>query len=242
MLGKFIAVARQQIFGLLALFVALGGTSYAVATGSIDSREIKNNTIRSKDIRNNQVRSQDVRNGSLLNRDFKAGQLPAGTTGPQGPRGVQGPQGPNADKISFRVRANGLPANTGAFTTVYDPRIGYRIRARCSGTTSQPSLEIDVDGAEDGGVFLASRLGGGPPIAIGPTDGDIDAGQTYVLTPAGGATIANVQVASYSIDFGGRDGETSQARWVGRVMASDPNSPTISQGNCTMAGTSIIAR
>ena len=81
MLRKFIAVARQQIFGLLALFVALGGMSYAVATGSIDSREIKNNTIRSKDIRNRQVRSSDVRDRSLLAKDFKSGQLPGSLSG-----------------------------------------------------------------------------------------------------------------------------------------------------------------
>jgi hypothetical protein len=68
----------------LALFVALGGTSYAVSTGSIGSRAIKNNSVRSEDIRNNGVRSRDVRNSSLLAKDFKPGQLPQG---PQGARG-----------------------------------------------------------------------------------------------------------------------------------------------------------
>jgi hypothetical protein len=56
MLSRVITVLRQQALGALALFVALGGTSYAVATGSIDSREIKNSTVRSKDIRNGGVR------------------------------------------------------------------------------------------------------------------------------------------------------------------------------------------
>jgi len=82
---------------LVALFVALGGTSYAVATGSIDSREIKNSTVRSKDLRNNNVHGKDIRNGtvrsrdvrdsSLLAEDFAPGQLPQG---PQGPAGVVG--------------------------------------------------------------------------------------------------------------------------------------------------------
>jgi hypothetical protein len=90
---KLITVVRQQALGGLALFVALGGTSYAVATGSIDSREIKNNSIRSgdirnnnirgADIRNNNIRSGDVRNGTLLEEDFAAGQLPQGH-GPMG--------------------------------------------------------------------------------------------------------------------------------------------------------------
>jgi Collagen triple helix repeat (20 copies) len=94
MLAKPFSILRQQTLGAIALFVALGGTSFAVATGSIDSREIKNNTVRTMDIRNNDIRSKDVRNGSLLARDFKLGQLPAG---PQGPKGDIGPQGPKGD-------------------------------------------------------------------------------------------------------------------------------------------------
>ena len=94
MLAKLLSSLRQQTLGAIALFVALGGTSFAVATGSIDSGEIKNNAIRSEDIRNNDIRSKDVRTGSLLARDFKLGQLP---TGPQGPKGDTGPQGPKGD-------------------------------------------------------------------------------------------------------------------------------------------------
>ena len=69
-----------NVISLIALFVALGGTSYGLASGAIDSREIKNNTVRTK----------DVRNGSLLSRDFKAGQLPAGSRGATGPAGPAG--------------------------------------------------------------------------------------------------------------------------------------------------------
>jgi hypothetical protein len=49
-----------MVVALIALFVALGGVSYGVATGSIDSREIKNNTVRGKDIRNRTIRFRDV--------------------------------------------------------------------------------------------------------------------------------------------------------------------------------------
>ena len=93
MLSKLRPRSAYDVMAALSLFIVLGGTSYAVATGSIDSREIKNSTIRSKDIRNNEVSTSDVRNGSLLSRDFKAGQLPAGATGPQGPQGPQGLRG-----------------------------------------------------------------------------------------------------------------------------------------------------
>src|SRR5688572_10886487 len=72
----------------IAAFIALGGTSYAVATGSIDTREIRNNTVRSGDVRNNDVRGRDIRDGtilsvdvldgSLLSRDFQADSYRAG--------------------------------------------------------------------------------------------------------------------------------------------------------------------
>jgi hypothetical protein len=64
---------RNHHAGLLALFIALSGTSYAVATGSIDSREIRDNTVKSRDLRNNTVRGRDVRNGSVRSRDLRDG-------------------------------------------------------------------------------------------------------------------------------------------------------------------------
>lgn len=82
-----------NVMATLAVFIALGGTSYAVATGSVGSREIENDSIRSKDIRNDDVRSQDVQNRSLLTKDFKADQLPAGPRGRRGAQGVPGISG-----------------------------------------------------------------------------------------------------------------------------------------------------
>jgi hypothetical protein len=59
------------VISLIALFISLGGVSYAVATGSIDSREIKNNTVRTVDLRNNDVRTRDLRNNEVRGRDIR---------------------------------------------------------------------------------------------------------------------------------------------------------------------------
>jgi hypothetical protein len=59
------------VIALLALFISLSGVSYGVATGFIDSREIKNNEIRSLDIRDNQVRSRDIRNNEVRGIDIR---------------------------------------------------------------------------------------------------------------------------------------------------------------------------
>jgi hypothetical protein len=63
------------VIACVALFVSLGGVSWAVATGSIDSREIKDNSLRSKDIRNNGVRGKDVRRGTLRGSDVGSNTL-----------------------------------------------------------------------------------------------------------------------------------------------------------------------
>jgi hypothetical protein len=108
MLAKLRAhLTYSNVMATVAVFVALGGTSYAIATGSIGSREIKNNSVGTKDLRNNGVRSRDVRNGSLLAADFKAGQLPAGERGPQG---LQGLPGQDATKLFAYIRDPGNAA------------------------------------------------------------------------------------------------------------------------------------
>ena len=55
----------------LALFVSLSGVSYGVATGFIDSREIRDGSIRSKDVRNNIIRTQDLRNNEIRGADIR---------------------------------------------------------------------------------------------------------------------------------------------------------------------------
>ena len=59
----------------IALFVSLGGVSYGVATGIIDSRELRNNTIRTQDLRNNDIRAIDIRNSTIRSRDVALNTL-----------------------------------------------------------------------------------------------------------------------------------------------------------------------
>jgi hypothetical protein len=60
-----------MVIALIALFVSLSGVSYGVATGFIDSREIKNNEIRSLDVRNNELRTIDLRNNQVRGIDIR---------------------------------------------------------------------------------------------------------------------------------------------------------------------------
>lgn len=63
------------VIAFVALFVALGGVSYGFATGSIDSREIKNETVMTQDIRRGAVRTADIRNDSIRTEDLRNNEV-----------------------------------------------------------------------------------------------------------------------------------------------------------------------
>jgi hypothetical protein len=87
-----------NLIGTLALFVALGGTSYAVS-------QLPTNSVGTKQIRSNAVTGAKVKDGTLTADDFSAktnlqgaaGQPgatgPVGATGARGATGVTGPAG-----------------------------------------------------------------------------------------------------------------------------------------------------
>jgi hypothetical protein len=60
---------------LLALFISLGGVSYGVATGSIDSREIKNNSVRGKDIKRNAITAREIKRRSIDGTDIRINRV-----------------------------------------------------------------------------------------------------------------------------------------------------------------------
>jgi hypothetical protein len=68
-------VSPATVLAALALFVSLGGVSYGVASGSIDSREIQNGTVQSRDVRDGSLQGRDVANGTLQGRDIGNGTL-----------------------------------------------------------------------------------------------------------------------------------------------------------------------
>ena len=78
-----------MLVALLALFVALGGSSYAAL-------RLPKNSVGSRQLKKNSVKSSKVKNGSLLVRDFKSSQR-ALLRGPQGPPGERGAQGVKGD-------------------------------------------------------------------------------------------------------------------------------------------------
>jgi hypothetical protein len=69
------SLSPATVIASIALFVSLGGVSYGIAAGSIDSREIENNTVQTQDVRNSGLTGRDVRNGTLQSRDLRDGAV-----------------------------------------------------------------------------------------------------------------------------------------------------------------------
>ena len=82
-----------NVVSVVTLFVALGGSAWAISANSVGSKQIKRGAVKKADLAANAIDSKKVADGSLLAGDFAAGQLPAGERGVQGPGGTQGPQG-----------------------------------------------------------------------------------------------------------------------------------------------------
>ena len=122
------AHVRRNAVAYLALFVALGGTSYAVVAlprGSVGTRELKASA----------VTSAKVKNGALRRKDFKRGVLlrgRRGATGPQGPTGATGAPGSPGPSVVTRATFTGdQPAGAAALVTM------------ANGTWTQAANEID---------------------------------------------------------------------------------------------------
>ena len=78
---------RRNAVAYLALFIALGGTSYAAV-------KLPANSVGTKQIKNRAVTSAKVKDRSLRAKDFAAGELPSGAKGDTGSPGAAGPAGP----------------------------------------------------------------------------------------------------------------------------------------------------
>ena len=117
-----------NVIATVALFIALGGTAWALARDSVGAREIIDGSVRSAELRDDDVRGADIRaatisgadvaDDSLSGADVREASLllPEGPQGPPGPPGADGsPDTPDQvmDKLqTVDGRNSGLDADT----------------------------------------------------------------------------------------------------------------------------------
>jgi hypothetical protein len=132
---RLIVHVKHNVVGYLALFAALGGTSYAavrLTPGSVTNRALARGAVTHTKLAVNSVGARNIINGTLTQGDFAPGTLAAltngskgaaggkagaGATGPAGPAGRAGADG----SASIVARARGTASVTaphGANTSV----------------------------------------------------------------------------------------------------------------------------
>jgi hypothetical protein len=136
---RFILHLRDNFVGYVALFAALGGTSYAAVSltaGSVTSRALARGAVTHAKLATGSIDGTNIINGSLTRSDFAPGTLAAitkgangaagatGSAGSAGGRGLAGPTGPAGaagangnGAIILRARGTGTVAGPHAATT-----------------------------------------------------------------------------------------------------------------------------
>ncbi len=96
-----------NVVAYAALFVALGGTSYAaaeLAPNSVGTAQLKTGAVTATKIHNNAITAAKIKDGTLKMKDFAPGQLRIAVKTAKGPAGPQGPAGPaGATKVATRT-------------------------------------------------------------------------------------------------------------------------------------------
>jgi hypothetical protein len=130
---RLIAHAKHNVVAYLALFAALGGTSYAavrLTPGSVTTRALARGAVNHSKLAANAVNGRNIIDGTLTRSDLAAGTLASLTngskggggkaTGPAGPAGATGPAGADGS-AAIIARARGtasVSAPHGATTSV----------------------------------------------------------------------------------------------------------------------------
>lgn len=100
-------VTYANVVSSLALFIALGGTSYAVA-------KLPKNSVGESQLRASAVTSSKIKDGTIAPGDLAPGAASSGPRGPrgeQGPKGTDGARGPSNAYFAKMAAALELPAN-----------------------------------------------------------------------------------------------------------------------------------
>ncbi|HEY4413169.1 MAG TPA: hypothetical protein VGN06_09250 [Gaiellaceae bacterium] len=165
-----VRITPGTVLASIALFLALGGVSYAAATVVIPPHSIT---------------SKQIKAHSLLALDFKAGQIPRGAVGPAGAPGPAGPAGSAAASKWVLVNPNGsIAAQSGGIT----------ITTHTTGT-----YIIDFGSAVDSKLILASpgvaNDGGARGDVVAGPCGGTATGQTCTT----GNDTSHVIVTTYNV-------------------------------------------
>src|SRR3954453_19038115 len=111
-------LSYANVVASLALFIALGGSAYAIGAGTIGTREVRDNSLRSRDVRTNTLTGRDIDERTLrgVPQVYSRSSLTPITLSPAGSsqsvsckRGdiaVSGKESATGDQFSFSTAGN----------------------------------------------------------------------------------------------------------------------------------------
>lgn len=197
MTKEFLRFLRRNTIALLALFLALGGTTYAASTALIGK-----NTVASPQVVNGSLKTKDL--SAAARRALKGNRGLRGLTGAQGAKGAtgaQGIQGIQGIAGTARAYATVLPAgtlvaaNTKNVTGVTRASAGIYCLDLASGidaTTTSPVATLDASS----GSFIANG-----EIYVETTPNSCTAAQEEVVTRQQ-SVVAGPALSSSNTDSG----------------------------------------
>jgi hypothetical protein len=161
-------LSYSNITATAALFIALGGSSYAVMR--VDSQDVVNNSLRSRDVRNNTLRSRDIRDRTLRARDLRRNGLGGGVIKESA-----------LARVPLAADAERLGGSSAS-----------ELRVRCpSGTSARAGVCIEGSARPSDGFFGAINICGNAGRSL-PTMAQLDHFAGTRLLSQGGEWTSNV--------------------------------------------------
>ncbi len=147
-----------SVLSIIALFAALGGTSYAAAT--ISGKQVKNGSLTGADIKNNSVGGADV-------KESKLGKVPSAAKATQA---TNADQATLAQKATTADSATTVPDNSITGAKVADRSLGAADVALANGS---PTVDLPSIPANDCAyaVVPAGQNLGGTTVSVSARDG-----------------------------------------------------------------------
>ncbi len=153
-LARVSSHVRHNVVGYLALFVALGGTSYAATQlprNSVGTKQLKKGAVTSRKLANGAVTGSKVANNSLTGREINSSTL--GTV----------PNAAHATDANNTTDLGGLPASAYIQSPVGPSRFGTLPAVRATNSSSEDiasgartSLTFDTNDYDNSGMHSTS--------------------------------------------------------------------------------------
>jgi hypothetical protein len=234
------------VISMIALFVSLSGVSYGVATGFIDSRELKNNQVRSVDLRNNDVRTRDLRNNEVRGVDIRNSTVRGADVGLNSLTGDdinesrlgKVPSAAAADSATSATTAQGLPgvrvvAIKHRSADVMDQTVldagGLQLAVSCAAGDEEVVARTTVAGGEIAAISDdAIAADGDAADLVHNLDDTFNPGETFDVQDTPTASDDRI----YDIDYLGGDGAGVSVH----VVTDDD----LGTNNCVVSGYAVV--